>query len=226
MPDRTLVYKVNIETEDTLFVTELITEQGGRPEGCFITAQYDPLSLVMLAISNADEGFDRLDIWQLDAKDKWMQLDVTSGELEPDAEQELTLAINATDLAPMVYPGELRFTHNGFGGETFIPVDLTVTPLGVGDGKPLAPLDFSIESIHPNPFNSTATIKYSLPTAQHLTASIYDISGRRVETLYDDVQSPGHQSLVWSADRIGSGVYFVQVQSENEVRSAKLVVIK
>ncbi len=224
IPDRTFVHKMNINEEDTLFVTEFTTEQGGKPEGAFITDQYDPLSLVMIAVANANEG-DRLDIWQIMGKDDWMRLDIISGELDPEAEQDLTLTIDATDLAPMLYPGELRFIHNGFGGETIIPVNLTVTGLVVGGRTPF-PLDFSIESIHPNPFNSSTTIKYSLPTPQRVTISIFDISGRLVEKLYNDRQRAGHQSLVWNAVEKPSGIYFVRIKAGNFVETHKLTLVR
>ncbi len=88
------------------------------------------------------------------------------------------------------------------------------------------PTRFRIVSIHPNPFNSSTTVSYSLPQSQQLTVNLYDMSGRLIETLYDDFQARGHHSVVWDSREFGSGIYLVRVQTDKETEVAKLVAIK
>ncbi len=226
--DYQAMHKINPDVNDTLFVGEQYhegREPDGKPEGIFITDRYDPHNWVAMAI--ADDGpDDRLDIWQISSKTSWMLLAPDSGNLDPEGAQDLTLSIDATDLVPVHYPGELRFIHNGFGGATSIPVDLTVTGLRAGEQVQNIPLAFNIKSIHPNPFNSTTTISYSLPSPQRVTVNIFDISGRLVERLYDGAQATGYHSMLWDSRAVGSGIYFVQLQTEKEIKTAKLAVIK
>ncbi len=92
--------------------------------------------------------------------------------------------------------------------------------------SPNVPSEFNISSIYPNPFNSSTTIHFSLPIQQKITVNIFDISGRLIETIYDDFKQEGHQSIAWNADNIGSGIYFVQIQTDKEIKTAKLIVIK
>ncbi len=88
------------------------------------------------------------------------------------------------------------------------------------------PYSFSISSIHPNPFNSNTTINYNIPLALRVTINIFDISGRLVETLYDDFQTVGHHSVVWDSREFGSGIYLMQLQTKTGNKVAKLVAIK
>ncbi len=86
--------------------------------------------------------------------------------------------------------------------------------------------DFQLYSNYPNPFNSSTTINYALPQSQRVVIQTYDVSGRLIDTLYDNFQSTGNHSIVWDSRDFGSGIYFVQVQTETETKIAKLVAIK
>ncbi len=123
------IHKVNIESGEIDFVTYLEPEAGGDPGGAFITNQLDFLSYVLItAVGNPpQEGGDRVDIWHIQGNSSWIQIEPEEGTIEPDDEQEFDLVLDAHDLIPIEYPGELVFTHNARGGETRIPVTLTIT---------------------------------------------------------------------------------------------------
>jgi hypothetical protein len=125
---RPALHKMNTEDGDIMFVSYLETERGGNSLGCYITNQYDIYSWVMIAAVTAsdNQGGDRIDIWQVDARREWMLLDPTEGVIEPDESQEFTLTYNATGLPAEQFRGEIVFTHDGVGGETIIPLTLNV----------------------------------------------------------------------------------------------------
>jgi len=125
---RPALHKMNTEDGDIMFVSFLETERGGNSLGCYITNQYDIYSWVMIAAVTAsdNQGGDRIDIWQVDARREWMLLDPTEGVIEPDESQEFTLTYNATGLPAEQFRGEIVFTHDGVGGETIIPLTLNV----------------------------------------------------------------------------------------------------
>jgi hypothetical protein len=58
-----------------------------------------------------------------------------------------------------------------------------------------------------------------------VTLTVYDLSGRLVETLVDQVQGPGFKSIVWRPEGLGSGVYFCRIAAGdfNGVRKVMLV---
>ncbi len=109
--------------------------------------------------------------------------------------------------------------------EPEVIVEATGSMQDVKDDDDISPGEFSL-STFPNPFNSTTTINYFLPQTQIVTIQLYDMSGRLIETLNDNIQTAGNHSIVWDSREFGSGIYLVQIQSETETRTAKLVAIK
>jgi imidazolonepropionase-like amidohydrolase len=102
-------------------------------------------------------------------------------------------------------------------------------PTGVRDPHP-GPVTTGIR-IHPNPFNLETVISYDLADRQRVEVSVFDVSGRRVTTLGERDQNAGPQSLTWNGrDSRGrpvpTGIYFVRVRGERDVRFAKAVLLK
>ena len=85
----------------------------------------------------------------------------------------------------------------------------------------------SLYEAYPNPFNPSTTIKYDLNTETNVNLSIYDIRVRLVETLVNEYQNgDAGYSVVWNADMYSSGVYFVRLTTDSEVRNNKIMLIK
>ncbi len=129
--DRTHVHKMNPETEDTMFVAQLDHERDGRPEGAFITNQYDIYSWVFMAVGNSSDPCDRIDLWQLNARLSWYDLLINerqqfSGMIEPRSTQEFLLSINAFDLPTEPFEGYFLFEHNAIGGSDTLHINLDV----------------------------------------------------------------------------------------------------
>jgi hypothetical protein len=99
-----------------------------------------------------------------------------------------------------------------------------------------APKTFSLEQNFPNPFNPTTTIYYQLPTASRVSIVVYDLLGREVKRLVDEVREAGYHEVRFSAtgaSGIASGVYFYRMTAQplssgesNYVSIKKFVVLK
>jgi hypothetical protein len=106
-----------------------------------------------------------------------------------------------------------------------------------------APKTFSLEQNFPNPFNPTTTIYYQLPTDSRVSIVVYDLLGREVKRLVDEVKQAGYHEARFSAtggsaygggaSGIASGVYFYRMTAEplsgggsNYVSIKKFVVLK
>ena len=126
--DRPYIHKANTDEDEVMFVEYLDTDIGISPSGIFITNQYDIYSYVMVATMNApgNIGGDRIDIWQVDARKSWMQIDPAEGVIDAGATTEFDVVLDATGLPPEIFEGEFVFTHDGVGGETHVPVTLNV----------------------------------------------------------------------------------------------------
>ena len=88
------------------------------------------------------------------------------------------------------------------------------------------PRDFRVSQNFPNPFNPTTTIEYALPEASHVTINIYNILGRKVETLVQGEQTAGSHQLVWNASDHSSGMYFYRIQAGDYAETRKMVLLK
>jgi len=87
--------------------------------------------------------------------------------------------------------------------------------------------DFSVLNAYPNPFNPTITIQFSTEITQNIEVSIYDLMGKKVDVIYNDlVQTNTLKSLVWDASDFSSGDYFVSLKTENFTKSHKITLIK
>ncbi|MFA6469862.1 MAG: LamG-like jellyroll fold domain-containing protein [Bacteroidota bacterium] len=94
-----------------------------------------------------------------------------------------------------------------------------------------APKEFALEQNYPNPFNPTTTIEYNLVKVQNLdkvpvTLKIYDVIGREVATLVNEVKEAGSYSTTFDASTLSSGIYFARLQSGNNVQLKKMTLLK
>ncbi len=88
------------------------------------------------------------------------------------------------------------------------------------------PTEFAIANTYPNPFNSTLSIQYDVPTPAHVSLSVYDLTGRHVATLVNGVQPSGSHTTSWQADSFPSGLYFLNLRSGSHSESRKIVLLK
>ncbi|MCF7833377.1 MAG: T9SS type A sorting domain-containing protein [Candidatus Marinimicrobia bacterium] len=88
------------------------------------------------------------------------------------------------------------------------------------------PQDYRLHQNYANPFNPATTISYDLPQASNVTLSIYDITGRLIQTLVDQQQGSGQYSIRWDASHLSSGVYIYRLQAGDFAQSKKMLLIK
>jgi hypothetical protein len=81
-------------------------------------------------------------------------------------------------------------------------------------------------SAHPNPFNATTQIRFDLPQAVLVNLTIFDVLGRRVETLLNDTRPAGSHHMEWNAENQAAGIYFARMQAGDHIRTTKLLLLK
>ncbi len=101
----------------------------------------------------------------------------------------------------------------------------TVTSVRPPDATGI-PGQYELLQNYPNPFNPTTTIRFSIVDRQQTTLKIYDILGREVATLVDDVKQPGTYSVQWDATGMASGVYFYRLTTNNFSETRKLMLLR
>jgi len=88
------------------------------------------------------------------------------------------------------------------------------------------PARFIAFSSFPNPFNSSTMIEFSIYNTEHITLSIYNLLGQRLETIFDGIQQAGQHSITWDATDFPSGVYFARLKTAESTKNIKLVLLK
>lgn len=91
---------------------------------------------------------------------------------------------------------------------------------------PLLPDSYVLHQNYPNPFNPSTTITYQLPKLGHVTLKVFDLLGREVVTLVNDVQEPGYKSLRFNATGLASGVYIYRLQANSFIASKKFLLLR
>jgi len=88
------------------------------------------------------------------------------------------------------------------------------------------PNGFMLHGNYPNPFSSATVIRYELPTKKQVKLEVYDIRGRRVAMLVDEVQLGGAKVINWTATDLASGVYILRLQAGDHSLSQKMNLVR
>jgi len=88
------------------------------------------------------------------------------------------------------------------------------------------PLAFALHQNYPNPFNPSTTIDYQIPKQGNVSLKVYDIVGRLVRTLVNEVQGAGAYKVRFDASTLASGVYFYRLQAGSNVSAMKMILVK
>ena len=99
--------------------------------------------------------------------------------------------------------------------------------IGVKENN-LIPDKYSLSQNYPNPFNPETVIKYSLQKSSFVTLKIYDVLGREVVTLVNEIKKPGEYLIPFSINQypLASGVYFYKLQTEEFSDVKRMIIIK
>ncbi len=88
------------------------------------------------------------------------------------------------------------------------------------------PSSFILNQNYPNPFNPTTMIRYYVPADTKVTLKVYDILGKEIGTLVDEVQSAGLKSEEWNGEKNASGIYFYKLTAGSFSEVKKMVLVK
>jgi hypothetical protein len=152
-----------------------------------------------------------------------------------DGIKDVWLKFKTTDVGDalgMPTPGIVNLTLTGtlLDGTAFSATDCInidgrdngANPQEEGPGG----MQLALQPASPNPFNPVTTLRFSVPSSQRARLAIYDVAGRLVELLVDDVVSAGTHSYVWEARGVASGVYFYKLTTAEGVEVKRMTLLK
>ncbi|MFC1569039.1 sugar-binding protein [bacterium] len=86
--------------------------------------------------------------------------------------------------------------------------------------------DFHLAQNYPNPFNPSTTIRYSVPITSSVTLTIYDLLGKEITTLVNEIRTPGEYSVVWDSEGQAAGIYLARLNTGDFTETKKLILQK
>jgi len=89
----------------------------------------------------------------------------------------------------------------------------------------------ALEQNIPNPFNPSTSISFTLPTKEKVSIKVYDVTGKLVKTLVDDVLPAGRRVVNWRGRNdmgctVVSGIYFCRMNTHEGSRTIKMVILR
>ena len=88
------------------------------------------------------------------------------------------------------------------------------------------PSKYELSQNYPNPFNPSTKISYDLPSDGKVSLKIFDMSGKEIMTLVNEVKTAGYYSVSFNASGLSSGVYFYRLTADNFTATKKMMLVK
>lgn len=94
------------------------------------------------------------------------------------------------------------------------------------DDKNTYPGKFELEQNYPNPFNPSTTIRFTIPEKSLVTLKVYDILGREISTLVNEVKDAGTHTIKFAGQDLPSGMYLYTLTAGNYTSTKKMMLVK
>jgi hypothetical protein len=89
-----------------------------------------------------------------------------------------------------------------------------------------APAAFMLEQAHPNPFNPSTSLSFTILRRGRVTLAVYTVAGQKAAVLADSYMAPGRHTVVWDARGMSSGVYIVRLSDGKTSLATKVTLVK
>jgi len=90
----------------------------------------------------------------------------------------------------------------------------------------IVPTETVLLQNYPNPFNPTTKIQFTIVDRQSTIVTVFDVLGRDVATLVNEVKEPGTYTVTFDGSALGSGVYFYQLRAGDFTQTKRLMLVR
>ncbi len=139
----------------------------------------------------------------------WTDNTISTAQLGNDGVAEYRITVDDNSTPPNTSPNsnalEISYSNNMFS---------------------LTERTFSLSQNYPNPFNPNTTIDFSLPERAMVSLKVYDMLGREVATLLDEMKDAGAHQVRFNAGTLSSGVYYYTLRYGSVSQTKKMILAK
>lgn len=175
-----------------------------------------------VAVTNT--GTAQLNISSVVSDNPAFTVDPTSGFVAQGSSMMFGITFTA-GATPGLETVNVVFTHNGPTSPDTVTAQADIL-VGIGNGDDLVPIDYALHQNYPNPFNPATAIRYSIPTAERVTLTVYDLRGQVVAVLVNSHQNAGIHEVQFDGRDLASGVYFYQIKAGFFTSTRKMLLMK
>ena len=155
--------------------------------------------------------------------------------LGPDSLRIIERDENGNLISQNYYPEspsmlDLKFYNNSFylainSQDSLILLKFRASPINIVNNTTIIS-DYKLYQNYPNPFNPVTKINYELPNDGKVKLMIYDILGREIKTLVNEVKQAGKYTVEFNGHNFASGVYFYRIESGKFTDVKRMVLVK
>jgi hypothetical protein len=162
-----------------------------------------------------------------------IQFSPAIGDLDGDGDHEIFIGSdNRLKVLDILDESGSQYSWRSYRGNNHRDGVYDVTQSYMHLDKDLTPSEFGLEDNYPNPFNPSTRIKFSIPSDMNITMNIYDVMGRKVNTILSGSHRAGRYSVTWNGSdqhgrSVSSGIYFYELKGADDlVDTRKMILIK
>ena len=127
---------------------------------------------------------------------------------------------------------QYRMWYQGWTGPGTAAIGYATAPLITSvDENRRIPNRFGLHQNYPNPFNPTTSIRYELTKSSSVVLQVFDLLGREVRVLVNEVKSAGIHEVKWDGLNdaglpVSSGLYLYRIKDQNQIVMKKMVMLR
>ena len=126
-----------------------------------------------------------------------------------------------------VLAGRVSFENDSISEPNMGLLKTTPDPVSVPQLlDPIYPSEHVLNSAYPNPFNTQTRISYNLDKAGLIMLKIYDLAGRELAVLKNGMMLPGQYLTIWDGGELTTGIYLCSLETDKQIQTIKLSIIR
>ncbi|RCK71564.1 MAG: Fibronectin type III domain protein [Ignavibacteriae bacterium] len=218
-----------IQTE-TIIETIMVTGIGIRPpKKTFPTQKIiivgNPISGISDSVYIKNDGDENLIINDIQSSTNFIQIFPKNLVIEPQDSQYIYISVHLDSL------NSNSFTSTNYAifidNTTTSPDTLEIIINNQTNVTIESPNNYILLQNYPNPFNSETTIIFNLAEKSHTYIKIFDILGKEVSMINNNILDAGTHTLKFNAENLASGIYYYFLYTNDKIlKSNKMILMK
>jgi hypothetical protein len=118
---------------------------------------------------------------------------------------------------------KIKIEEYGLDANRSIELEMMGSPTSIDSHEDLQDQENFLSQNYPNPFNGETIIAYNLPDAGHVHLEVFNVSGKRIQVLVDEIQSAGSHSISFDASSLSGGLYYYRIIAGDTQLQKKMI---